>query len=312
MKLKKFKKKTAVKINSKEDYLLLMELAEKAGWKWFSGHNATHFNDKVGYYNSDYISFTTSNKTLARISKTVLDDLLYLYNVITMRQAVKFEVGDKVRIRKDLDKLDATEPPKIIDSMLDAAGDECIITDIPPGHKPNWYGLDSVLYCWLKKWLEPVASCDAVDPEKEQEKEPEQVTGTEPEYFNGDVVCVNSHNAWLTNGKVYKFVDGYSTYDDGDWLPFACGQVKNVGDLNSKSESDFIEVSERGEKPEGFTGKVICTKSKNSFITTGKIYEFVNGVSLDGDGENLPAVRPIKSVEELNDKIHSDFIEVVE
>ena len=49
MKLKKFKKKTAVKINSKEDYILLMELAEKAGWKWSSGHNATPFDDQEGY-----------------------------------------------------------------------------------------------------------------------------------------------------------------------------------------------------------------------------------------------------------------------
>ena len=304
MKLKKFKKKTAVKINSKEDYLLLMELAEKAGWKWLSGHNATHFNDQVGYYNSDYISFITSDKTLARISKAVLDDLFDRYKVITMRQAVKFEVGDKVRIRKDLDKLDATESPKIIDSMLDAAGDECIITDILTGHKPNWYRLDSVLYCWLKKWLEPAASCHAEEPEQETEEH--------HEFFTGEVVCTESKNSFTTIGKIYKFVDGISVDDKGRRMP-RITTPKSVDELNDMLNSDFIEVSGRGEKPVGFTGKVICTKSKNNFTTTGKIYEFVNGCSIDDDGDNMPnTTGPVKSVGELNNILLSDFIEVVE
>ena len=86
-----------------------------------------------------------------------------------------------------------------------------------------------------------------------------------------------------------------------------------MDELNDMLYSDFIEVSGRGEKPVGFTGKVICTKSKNNFTTTGKIYEFVNGHSIDDDGDSMPNITgPVKSVGELNNKLLSDFIEVVE
>lgn len=230
MKLKKFKKKTAVKINSKEDYLLLMELAEKAGWKWLSGHNATHFNNQDGYYNSDYICFTKFNKTLSRASELVIGDSSNDYKVITMRQAVKFEVGDKVRIRKDLDKLDATEPPKITDGMLDAAGDEHIITNISTGNKPNWYHLDSNMYSWLKKWLQPVASYDS-----EQESKPEK-------YYTGKVVFLES-GVGITKGKIYTFENGFFVDDDGDKRPSQVPPCDSIDDVKHVF-FDCIEVVE--------------------------------------------------------------------
>lgn len=68
-------------------------------------------------------------------------------------------------------------------------------------------------------------------------------------------------------------------------------------------------------KDEYFTGKARCIRvdpRQTTWLTKGKIYEFVNGHSVDDIGEQLPLVTQIHSIKELNKILYSDFEEVVE
>lgn len=64
-------------------------------------------------------------------------------------------------------------------------------------------------------------------------------------------------------------------------------------------------------KPKYFNGKVVCIKAKTSDFTEGKIYEIIDGVGLDNDGNKMTKA-PITSVKELNTRMLSEFMEIIE
>lgn len=61
-----------------------------------------------------------------------------------------------------------------------------------------------------------------------------------------------------------------------------------------------------------FTGKARCVKARNDFLTEGKIYEFINGRSVDDNGIQFPYATQIKSLTHLNKIMCSDFEEVTD
>lgn len=72
----------------------------------------------------------------------------------------------------------------------------------------------------------------------------DQTLNNEGEYFTGKVRCVRvdiGNQGWLTKGKVYTFVNGYSVDDLGDRLPLLT-QIHSVKELNDTLYSDFEEV----------------------------------------------------------------------
>ena len=68
----------------------------------------------------------------------------------------------------------------------------------------------------------------------------------EEKYFTGKARCVKRRNYFLTEGKIYEFVDGYSVDDDGDQLPLVT-QVKSLTHLNKVMRSNFEEVTDTDE-----------------------------------------------------------------
>lgn len=73
-----------------------------------------------------------------------------------------------------------------------------------------------------------------------------------------------------------------------------------------KKYKDFIVENEY------FNGKAVCVESNNDFITKGKIYEFVDGKAIDDEGNELPKFDKVTDINELNERMWSNFIEVVE
>ena len=69
--------------------------------------------------------------------------------------------------------------------------------------------------------------------------------GEVPTYYNGKVVCVdNEGNPTIyTPGKIYQFVDGQITDDEGDKLP-SISRVRSFKDWQDWSVSKWIEVVE--------------------------------------------------------------------
>lgn len=69
------------------------------------------------------------------------------------------------------------------------------------------------------------------------------------------------------------------------------------------------------ERPTYYNGKVVCIDNKGnaSSLTVGKIYEVVDGVCLDNDGDKRPFWgKPAKSFDDFNNHCSARFIEVVE
>lgn len=144
-----------------------------------------------------------------------------------------------------------------------------------------------------------------------KDKKTEKVADNEttPKYFNGRVVCLKE-SMLFTTGKIYDVVNGTLTNDFGSKL--YC--FTDVDDINNKTNAQFIEVVERMDntttkEPEWFTGKIVCTYSDSGEFTEGKIYRVNHGVLFNNDNFKYGN---FKSVENINKRLYSQFIEVVE
>lgn len=126
MKLKKIKKKTRVRIKNKNEYFLLMKLLEEAGCVWVRGENPTYFNDRNDYTNAEVVG-------LLENKKMYIDSSGIHGNEKPLRKVVRFEVGDTVRVREDLEKLNKDRKPAITGTMISHAGKTFKICDIWQG-----------------------------------------------------------------------------------------------------------------------------------------------------------------------------------
>lgn len=153
MKLKKIKKKTRVRIKNKNEYFLLMKLLEEAGYVWVRGENPTYFNDRNDYTDAEVVE-------LLENKKIYIDSSGIHGNEKPLRKVVKFEVGDTVRIREDLEEMNGKEGTVITTRMIEHAGETVKIRNVHMTWKKRLYILDFETYrwLWLKKWLVPVAS----------------------------------------------------------------------------------------------------------------------------------------------------------
>lgn len=213
MKLKKLKKTTKVKIESKGEYLLLMELAEKAGYKWNSEHEPTFFNDNEDYFNTHEITLYDNMviRCMTSYSKTAQADT----DAVSLKKVIKFEVGDKVRIRKDLDKCYKSEGPGMTLGMIDCVGDVYEIRGINAHRNPKWYDLKGNPYWWFKKWIEPVL------PEVEEEHK----------CYNGKIIFTKGDEIFKT-GHIYEIMDGrIKRPDSGETLPVLRCAFESIDDV---------------------------------------------------------------------------------
>lgn len=136
----------------------------------------------------------------------------------------------------------------------------------------------------------------------------------EPKWFNGKVVCTKG-SLWFakrqfTKGKIYNVVDGIIRDDTGAIYH----GFKSVEEINRRMVSQFIEAVEKMDntttkEPEWFTGKIVCTYSDSGEFTEGKIYRVNHGVLFNNDNFKYGN---FESVENINKRLYSQFIEVVE
>lgn len=159
MRLKKLRKTTKVKINNEGEYLLLMELAEKTGCYIWAGtlNEPTYFNDMEEYRcQSKTIMMTTAIGTITR-SMTQASQK----DAIPLRKVIKFEVGDKVRVRKEMIRKIKEEKSLLtkiaIPELKKYVNKEYIIEDSFSFDSKRYYylkGCKDIFY--PKKWLDPI------------------------------------------------------------------------------------------------------------------------------------------------------------
>lgn len=83
-------------------------------------------------------------------------------------------------------------------------------------------------------------------------------------------------------------------------------------DFNTGAKLAFERlINPEPEKPKYYSGKVVCVSPHTSLYTKGKIYEIKDGVGKDDTGDTMTR-RPVKSFEEFNRRMLSEFIELAE
>lgn len=81
-------------------------------------------------------------------------------------------------------------------------------------------------------------------------------------------------------------------------------------DFGTGAKLAFDRLIQPEPTPEYFTGKVVCVHSESECFTKGKIYEITNGRLYNNFGNN--GVDDVVSVNDLNNKMFSQFIQIVE
>ena len=131
------------------------------------------------------------------------------------------------------------------------------------------------------EWVLPLADCPFGRYKKNQPLKVTKDLSNKPDsnFFNRGVVYEHPDcNAYVIRNDEYLTLDGY----DGRYEP---------------------------QEPKYWSGKVVCVKKANDFLTAGKVYTFKNGKSSDDNGATLPCFGYIRSIEHLNEELWSDFIE---
>jgi hypothetical protein len=123
--------------------------------------------------------------------------------------------------------------------------------------------------------------------------------------FSEPDLCISGTNDWF----LLDYLDDNLTYET-----FKVLKVYDRAECNCDAYK--LSTEDRKllwERSTGYNGKVVCIETNgNDFVTKGKIYEFKNGHSVDDEGDRLPRYTPVKSLEDLNRIMYSDYIEVVE
>lgn len=188
---------------------------------------------------------------------------------------MKYKVGDKVRVRKDLCWGSEYNNWMVVNSMLEYRGMTVTIARVDFDH----YHIKEDEHCaWTDEMLEPIctekivvtsdgvtttarkydgknlikeakAVCskdDTFDFDFGAKLAMERLLEDKPKLYNGKVVCVSSsiHSTGYTKGKIYQFENGYVVDDDGTTRPMFCEPIACFEDLEKKYPGVWLEVVE--------------------------------------------------------------------
>lgn len=190
---------------------------------------------------------------------------------------MKYKVGDKVRVRKDLNHANLYDGYLVLADMFDYCGEEVTIATVHPDH----YHIkeDHEIRLWTDKMFEPAPIC------------------TEKIVITSDGVT--------TTAKKY---DGKNLIKEAKAV---CSKDDEFNfDVGAKLAMERLMAE---DKPKLYNGKVVCVDPKGIELcyTKGKIYEFKDGEGRDDLGLIIGDYG-ISSFKELQDACFVKWLEVVE
>lgn len=189
---------------------------------------------------------------------------------------MKYKVGDKVRVRKDLRVGSAYDHWLVVSAMMKYRG--MTVTIAAVGF--NYYHIeeDGAGWSWTDEMLEPICTekivitTDGVTTTarkydgKNLIKEAKAICSKDDEfnfdvgaklamerlmaedkakYYNGKVVCVDPNGSTLyTKGRIYQFKDGTTCTDEGVPIFYSKHKIRNFEELQSNSLAKWLEVVE--------------------------------------------------------------------
>lgn len=219
-----------------------------------------------------------------------------------MKNHAGFKVGDKVRyIRTDAgcnpDLLNKQGVVKI------AYDDRCEVKFTKErGVTKTW----CILNEHLMKVETGICNPPLLTPrEKANDKDNTWTIVIEPAPYDRELTWANLY----INGRNEKrvTVSRWHDEDEYDVGTAAYEVVKKMFDIKDKRLGKVNDTAIK--EPEWFTGKIVCVYSDSGEFTVGKIYQVNHGILYNNDNFKYGS---FKSVNDINKRLYSEFIEVVE
>ena len=113
----------------------------------------------------------------------------------------------------------------------------------------------------------------------------------------------------IVNGRIVDTatVSRWHDEDEYDVGTAAYEAIKKMFDIKDKVVEKMDNTTTK--EPEWFTGKIVCIYSDSGEFTEGKIYQVNHGVLFNNDNFKYGN---FESVENINNRLYSQFIKVVE
>lgn len=113
----------------------------------------------------------------------------------------------------------------------------------------------------------------------------------------------------IVNGRIVDTITVSRWHDEDEYdVGIATYEVvKKMFGIKDKTVEKIEDTAIK--EPKWFTGKIVCTYSDSGEFTEGKIYRVNHGVLFNNDNFKYGN---FKSVENINKRLYSQFIEVVE
>lgn len=191
---------------------------------------------------------------------------------------MKYKVGDKVRVRKDLRANEVYGRLATVRAMMSLCGKEVTISRVLYSGYELLEDGSFVKYTWTDEMLEPFC--------------------TEKIVITSDGITTTARK--YDGKKLVKEAKAVCSKDDT--FNFDVGAKLAMKRLMAE------------DKPKYYNGKVVCiTSSNNNGFTKGKIYQFTEGFTLDDEGRKRPGTGiPIKTFKGLGGALYPQWVEVAE
>nr|DAF50394.1 MAG TPA: hypothetical protein [Siphoviridae sp. ctBCr48] len=219
-----------------------------------------------------------------------------------MKNHAGFKVGDKVvylYIPGGIDKLKGR-----IGVVKMIYKDACSVTfkNTEKYLTPETYAIDNK---YLSKVIGKYPDTDFTPHEMANDKDNVWAISIKPAPFDRERTVADL----IVNGRIVDTITVSRWHDEDKYdVGMAAYEViKKMFDIKDKriKKVDDTVVKE----PEWFTGKIICTYGDSGEFTKGKIYQVNHGVLFNNDNFRYGY---FESVEDINKRLYSQFIEVVE
>ena len=151
----------------------------------------------------------------------------------------------------------------------------------------------------------PVTTTPTTPREQANDKDNIWAIVIEPSPYDREITWAN---LYINGRNAMKFsVSRWHNEDKYDVGTAAYEVVKKMFDIKDKVVEKIDNTTTK--EPEWFTGKIVCTYSDSGEFTEGKIYQVNHGVLFNNDNFKYGN---FKSVENINKRLYSQFIKVVE
>lgn len=151
----------------------------------------------------------------------------------------------------------------------------------------------------------PITTTPTTPREQANDKDNIWAIVIEPSPYDREITWAN---LYINGRNAMKFsVSRWHNEDKYDVGTAAYEVVKKMFDIKDKVVEKIDNTTTK--EPEWFTGKIVCTYSDSGEFTEGKIYQVNHGVLFNNDNFKYGN---FESVENINKRLYSQFIKVVE